>query len=554
MGVEMPAKSKTGDGAAPAAQYLRMSREHQRYSIRNQARAIAEFATERGYEVVRTYTDPGRSGLTLTGRPGLRSLLADAISKDRAFDAVLVLDVSRWGRFQDLDQSAHYEFICREAGVRVVYCAEPFENDGSPTTMLLKQIKRLMAAEYSRELSGKVLRAQLLQAQLGHKQGGPRPYGFRRVVVDHKGRERLTLETGQWKALSDQRVVYAHGPEHELAVIRDIFRMYTQGRLSVRALAAKLNETGAPSKEGGPWTVDRVKRVLKNELVLGFYVFNRTSRTLKGAMRHNPPESWIRTRVLEPIISRSTFELARRRLAIRRHDVADDEVLRAVGRLLRTHGFLNEQLINGCAYTPSAVALRRRFGSIPRLYELVGYSPTGRWRPAGQIGPASDAQLLKLLRSLADQHGYISQKLVTTDPSVPSASTYQLRFGSLTRAYELAALPYSPTELQRGGHERHRARQTGTAAPTHTTPRWPPLPVVYSDEDLIGCLRRLNEANGYVTAEVIKADAGSPGVMVFIQRFGSLLAAYERAGLPCTRTEIWGRAQRHRQTVRAATS
>ena len=133
----------------PVAQYLRMSREHQRYSIRNQARAISAYAQNHGLNIVKTYTDPGTSGLTLRERPGLQTLLAEVIKPTRMFEHVLVLDVSRWGRFQNLDQSGHYEFICFEAGASVIYCAEKFENDGTPVMALLKQIKRLQAAEYT---------------------------------------------------------------------------------------------------------------------------------------------------------------------------------------------------------------------------------------------------------------------------------------------------------------------------------------------------------------------------------------------------------------------
>src|SRR4051812_9070176 len=108
----------------PAAQYLRMSKDHQRYSIRNQARAISAYAAQNGFNIVKTYTDPGESGLTLRERPGLQALLSDVIKPTRLFERVLVLDVSRWGRFQNLDQGGHYEFICFEAGVPVIYCAE----------------------------------------------------------------------------------------------------------------------------------------------------------------------------------------------------------------------------------------------------------------------------------------------------------------------------------------------------------------------------------------------------------------------------------------------
>src|ERR1700750_921592 len=112
-----------------AAQYVRMSTDHQRYSIENQAAAIAAYAQARGLEIVRTYRDDGESGLGIKNRPGLTGLIADVRQGRVNFNHILIYDVSRWGRFQDIDESAHYEFLCREAGVAVSYCAEPFEND-----------------------------------------------------------------------------------------------------------------------------------------------------------------------------------------------------------------------------------------------------------------------------------------------------------------------------------------------------------------------------------------------------------------------------------------
>ncbi len=64
------------------------------------------------------------------------------------FNVILVYDISRWGRFQDADESAYYEFMCKEAGINVLYCAEQFENDGSLVSAILKNIKRVMAGEY----------------------------------------------------------------------------------------------------------------------------------------------------------------------------------------------------------------------------------------------------------------------------------------------------------------------------------------------------------------------------------------------------------------------
>ena len=139
-----------------AAQYVRMSTEHQQYSTDNQSDAIAIYAEKRGFKIVRTYADEGRSGLNIGGRPALRALLDDVENGRADYEALLVCDVSSWGRFQDPNEAASYELRCRRAGVQVHYCDEQFENDGSIGSSIIKTVKRAMAGEYSRELSVKV--------------------------------------------------------------------------------------------------------------------------------------------------------------------------------------------------------------------------------------------------------------------------------------------------------------------------------------------------------------------------------------------------------------
>jgi len=149
-----------------AAQYLRMSTEHQQYSLDNQSSAIGIYASEKAYELVRTYVDAAKSGLTLGKRDGLKQLLEDVVSGSCGFDVILVYDVSRWGRFQDADEAAHYEFLCKSAGIPIEYCAETFVNDTGITASLMKALKRSMAGEYSRELSVKVRQAHERLAKL----------------------------------------------------------------------------------------------------------------------------------------------------------------------------------------------------------------------------------------------------------------------------------------------------------------------------------------------------------------------------------------------------
>ncbi len=89
-----------------AAEYVRMSTDHQKYSTENQSDAIKQYAEARGIEIVRTYADAGKSGLKIEGRDALRQLIEDVQSGNTDFTLVLVYDVSRWGRFQDADESA----------------------------------------------------------------------------------------------------------------------------------------------------------------------------------------------------------------------------------------------------------------------------------------------------------------------------------------------------------------------------------------------------------------------------------------------------------------
>ena len=128
-----------------------------------------------------------RAGFASMVATRLKQLIEDVQSKKADFTTILVYDVSRWGRFQDADESAYYEYICKRAGISVQYCAEQFENDGSPVSTIVKGVKRAMAGEYSRELSVKVFAGQCRLIELGYRQGGPPGYGLRRSLIDQAG-------------------------------------------------------------------------------------------------------------------------------------------------------------------------------------------------------------------------------------------------------------------------------------------------------------------------------------------------------------------------------
>jgi DNA invertase Pin-like site-specific DNA recombinase len=221
----MKVNEQTTNVPVPAAQYLRASSEHQQFSTMNQSQAIAQYARDNNLQVVQTYVDEAKSGLVLKHRPGLQQLLRDVVSGSVPYRAILVYDVSRWGRFLDTDESAHYEFLCKSSGVPVHYCAEIFGNDCSLPNLIMKAVKRSMAGEYSRELSIRVHRGIERIVRNGFRTGGQPGYGLRRMLVAADGSKKQQLARNERKSIASDRVVYELGPPEEVQCVRHIYEM-----------------------------------------------------------------------------------------------------------------------------------------------------------------------------------------------------------------------------------------------------------------------------------------------------------------------------------------
>jgi DNA invertase Pin-like site-specific DNA recombinase len=364
----------TSEKGLRAVQYVRMSTDRQRYSTENQAAVIAAYAHAHGLKIVRTYGDEGESGLRIKNRVGLKQLIQDVCSGQADFDYILVYDVSRWGRFQDTDESAHYEFLCKQAGVKVEYCAEQFDNDGSLLSSIVKNLKRVMAAEFSRELSAKVAAGQLHLAGLGFRQGGPLGYGLRRELIDENRLSKGYLKRGQQKNLKTDRVVLRLGLPHEIEVIQRIFREYVEHRKSEEEIVRRLNREGVPNHHGRPWTRRMVDYILRNENYVGNAVYNRESFPLRGRKVKNPPNLWIRTKgSIAPAIHDGVFLRAQRRLTLRWLRLTDDELLLRLKSLLEEEGRLNESIINSTLGVPAINVYCERFGTLRNAYRRIGY-------------------------------------------------------------------------------------------------------------------------------------------------------------------------------------
>jgi len=366
---------------ARAAQYVRMSTEHQQYSTQNQSDKIREYAHRRGLTVVRTYADEGKSGLRIDGRPALQRLIDDVQTGRADFQTILVYDISRWGRFQDADESAYYEYICRRAGIAVTYCAEPFDNDGSPVATIVKSVKRAMAGEYSRELSAKVFAGQCRLIEAGFRQGGPAGYGLRRVLIDQHGSIKGELARGEHKSLQTDRVILQPGPAAEVAVVEQIYRWFVDEHLREAEIAERLNQQGQVTDYGRAWQRATVRAVLCNEKYIGNNVYNRRSYKLKQRRVANPPHMWVKKeRAFPGIVAPALFYTAQGILRERARQYSEEELLVRLRSLLQQHGRLSGLIIDQAEDMLSAAALAQRFGGLIRAYRAVDFTPNHDYR------------------------------------------------------------------------------------------------------------------------------------------------------------------------------
>jgi DNA invertase Pin-like site-specific DNA recombinase len=361
--------------ARAVAYYRHSAQDRQENSIPIQQEQVRRFAREHRIEIIKEFADAGKSGLSTEGRDGFNEMIHKYVEGGAAeFEYVLVLDVSRWGRFQDIDQSSYFSGLCRKHGKKVVYTSIGFQKDDDLVHFLRLDIDRYRAATYSKELSDKVWRGCVKISEQGFRAGGPPPYGLHRLLLDEQHRPLQTLEPGQRKSIQNQRVTLTKGDEREVEVVRRIFRLFAEESAAPERISQTLNAEGIPAPGGTRWNVSSVRHILVNPLYVGTMVYNKTSQKLQSARRHNPRDAWVLTpKAFEAIVDPPLFEATQRRIA------AEES------------------------------AYQSKYG------------------PAG---------MLDRLRLLYDRCGMLRGSLVESDPEMASVASYRHRFAGLDMAYQ----------------------------------------------------------------------------------------------------------------------
>ena len=336
-----------------------------------QKEQVQKWAAEHNLEIIQEFSDLGKSGLSTEHRDAFNDMLENWVKKREDFQFVLVLDVSRWGRFQDTDLSATYSAECTKHGKKVVYTTIGMPKEGDPLYSIFVQFERFRAAQYSRELSDKVYKGCVKISQQGYRAGGAPPFGLHRLLLNEAREPVHVLNPGERKSIQNQRVTLAPGEDAQVAVVMRIFQSFIDGAAE-EGISESLNKDKIPSPGGVNWDTSKVRHILKNESYVGTLVYNKTTQRLLSKPRPNPNDMWVRTpAAFHGIIKRETYDKAQAIFAERTYIMTRENMLLRLKALYEDYGFIKDSLIRADPKSPSLFTYRRTFGSMDSAFLAV---------------------------------------------------------------------------------------------------------------------------------------------------------------------------------------
>ena len=219
--------------------YLRVSTQQQSDSglgLEGQQAAIAAHVLSTGCDLVASYTETetGKKH-DLSNRPELRKAIAHA----RRSKATLVC--------AKLDRILRSTVVCsmlKTSGVKFVACDNPNANE------LTIDILAAVAANEVREISKRTKAALAALKARGVLLGAARP-----------GAHKLTSATREMGQAAASNAIRSNFVSAYSDLTEIIGELHSDG-LSLRAIAARLNELGQTTRRGKAWNASQVQRVL----------------------------------------------------------------------------------------------------------------------------------------------------------------------------------------------------------------------------------------------------------------------------------------------------
>lgn len=356
------------------AYYRHSAQDRQEYSIPLQREKVKRFADAHGIKIIKEFPDYGVSGLSNKGRDKFLEMLEYVAESKDDFKYILVFDMSRWGRFQDLILAPYYIGVCQQYGKKVVFTTIGIQKDDDLAHHLRLNVESYKAASYSKELSDNVFNGCVNVARLGFRAGGPAPYALNRVLLDEERKRVQILKRGQRKSIQNQRVTLEPGDDNEIATVRRVFNSFVKRRMSPEMIADELNSDNVLSPARKHWTSGGIIAILKNELYIGTMVYNKTGCKLQSKSRHNPVEQWVRTEnAFQAIVQKELFYQAqaifRAKEQERQQRYSKKDMLLKLKRIYDKYGIVSVKQVATNSNMVSAATYSKRFHSLDMAFQ-----------------------------------------------------------------------------------------------------------------------------------------------------------------------------------------
>lgn len=229
------------------------------YSLEAQKERLEKEAAHRGMKVVGAYSDEGKSGKNVAGRPEFQRMLADIQAGKDAVDYVLVFKLSRFGR-NAADTLSSLQFM-EDYGVNL-YCVEDNIDSAGASGKLMISVLAAVAEIERENIHEQTMAGRRQKARDGRWNGGFAPYGY---MLEYRDGERgKVLEIN----------------EKEAELVRIIFDKFANTDMGCNSVAKWLNTYGYTKEVRQNGTLSTissnfVKLVLDNPVYMGKIAYGR---------------------------------------------------------------------------------------------------------------------------------------------------------------------------------------------------------------------------------------------------------------------------------------
>jgi len=327
------------------AYYRHSAEDKQENSVAIQRDHAQKFARENNIEIIHEEADEGKSGLS-ADRAGFQKILMNWVLNDAApdFEYILVYDVSRWGRFQNPDEAAMYQYQCTKRGKKLIFVDKGMpREDQALINHLQTSIERYMAADYSRQLSNKVFFGSAKISEQGYSAGGVACYGMARLLLDVNKQPVRILKLGEHKQISNERVTFVPANDAATETVREIFNLCANHSHNPQEIAEILNKRKIPAPKNAQWNREKIRRILVKETYTGTRIYNKTWGRLKQKSKRNPRSEWIICPNAFPaIVSPAVFKKAQENLGY----LVPSRAKQAAYAIHKLHYLVNNDLKN----------------------------------------------------------------------------------------------------------------------------------------------------------------------------------------------------------------